>query len=149
MNEIWKVYKITQKATWEVSNYGNVKMNGEPYECVLCGAYKGFAHVYLHRAVAELFIPNPENKREVDHIDTDRLNNNVNNLRWCTQKENNNNNLTLQHYSEANTGEKHPMSKKCVYNNVGFGSIREAYDYAVKYDGYDKSLSTFRRHNKG
>ena len=42
----------------------------------------------IHRLVAEAFIPNPENKECVDHIDKVRNNNNVNNLRWATKSEN-------------------------------------------------------------
>lgn len=45
--------------------------------------------VPLHRLIAESFIPNPENKPCVDHIDGNRQNNSIENLRWATYSENN------------------------------------------------------------
>jgi hypothetical protein len=43
---------------------------------------------YVHRLVADAFIPNPENKPCVNHIDNDPSNNHVENLEWCTHQEN-------------------------------------------------------------
>ena len=39
---------------------------------------------YIHRLVAEAFIPNPDNLETVDHIDGNRLNNDASNLQWMT-----------------------------------------------------------------
>jgi len=60
----------------------------------------------VSRLVAEAFIPNPENKPEVDHIDTNPFNDRADNLRWVTHQENCMNPLTREHVSKAKMG--HP-----------------------------------------
>ena len=49
----------------------------------------------IHRLIAEAFIPNPDNKPHIDHINTIRTDNRVSNLRWVTAKENSNNPISL------------------------------------------------------
>ena len=48
-------------------------------------------NVAVHKLVARAFIPNPENKPVIDHINGNRADNSIENLRWVTQKENVNN----------------------------------------------------------
>ena len=64
-------------------------LNRKGYKQVFLG--KGdnkHATIRVHRLVALAFIPNPENKPQVNHIDCNKLNNNVDNLEWVTNSEN-------------------------------------------------------------
>ena len=84
---------------YEVSNFGNVKNNktGKILKPIIdsLGYYKvslykdgNLCNKKIHKLVGEYFIANPYNKQCVDHVNNDRLNNNVNNLRWVTFQEN-------------------------------------------------------------
>ena len=107
---------------YEVSNYGEVKSlerlelckgkyrrRGErilkenrsaKMHCTVVLCKDGVAYPQLvHRLVAKAFIPNPDGKPNVDHIDTDPSNNRVDNLRWVSQHENAMNPLTRVHNS--------------------------------------------------
>lgn len=123
MEEIWKDIKDFEDL-YQVSNMGRVKSlervilrnNGNPQTIKerfvkLCKNKQGYYQVslwkngvekryLLHRLIAEHFIPNPENKPCIDHINTDPTDNRIENLRWCTHKENNNNPLTIKHRSK-------------------------------------------------
>lgn len=62
---------------------------------------------YVHRLIAECFIPNPENKPEVNHIDGNGLNNSVNNLEWVTRSEN------MRHAFKTGLMDNVLKTKKC------------------------------------
>lgn len=71
---------------------------------------------YLHRLIAEAFVPNPDNKPCIDHIDCNIANNAIENLRWCTHQENMNNPVTRKRRSDIMkgrfAGENNPMYGK-------------------------------------
>lgn len=89
---------------------------------VRCSLHKnGVSKNYcVHKLVAQAFIPNPENKPQVDHIDTNTLNNRVDNLRWVTCLENNNNELTKMRFYE-----KHGVKVKELTTGLVFKTVTD------------------------
>lgn len=94
--EVWK--DIDGYENYKVSSFGNVKnsktgrilkpYNRGGYYCVgLCKNSK-LLTFNIHRLVAKTFIPNLENKQQVNHKDKNSLNNKLDNLEWCSNKEN-------------------------------------------------------------
>lgn len=126
--EVFKIYKEFRHPKWghrvyEVSNLGRVKLNGEIVEPHMNTRYLCIGTFYIHKAVAELFISNPENKPYVDHINTDRLDNRAENLRWVTAKENMNNPLTRKHVSEVTKGRVYTTEHKRKISEARKGQL--------------------------
>lgn len=119
--KIWKTVIINgvENPRYKVSRDGKIlclnwKRTGKDSICKLSTDTYGYLQVRIdgvfklvHRIVAETFIPNPENKPCIDHINTIRYDNRVENLRWVTHKENSNNPITRKHLSGKFGAEHH------------------------------------------
>ena len=98
LEEVWKSIQ-GYEGFYEVSSWGRIK-NSRSGRVLKAGKHiTGYLLVDLckngkhttyrvHRLVAQTFIPNPQNKPEVNHIDENKENNYVENLEWVTSKEN-------------------------------------------------------------
>lgn len=157
--EVWKPVK-GYEGLYEASDTGRVKSlgkfnawaNGQTrfiprekylrqkftrygYFCVTLQTKKQPKTFFVHRLVAEAFIPNPENKKQVNHKDYNRTNNNVENLEWMTAKENYNYSLCNMP-SERRVKRKH--STGCKY--VTYHKSKNAYQVVFK----DKYIGTYK-----
>lgn len=121
--------------------------NKKGYLCVFLGKGKNYR---IHRLVATHFIPNPQNLLEVKHKDTNKLNNHVNNLEWCTNQENSNhasiNNLrthkkTSKYYgvsfSQSSWGENKWIIRTTVNKKQKhIGQFKDEIEAAKAYNDY-------------
>lgn len=101
-----EVWKKVDDSNYEISNFGRFRRIGRR-RLIEGSISEGYIQVAIngvtqrvHRLVAKAFIPNPEGKEMVDHIDGNRTNNHVSNLRWVTAEENSNNIHRLKLLSE-------------------------------------------------
>ena len=132
--EIWKdiYFKdfntneiIDYRGLYQISNFGRIKIleridsagrkrkekimkptkKGNGYLHVGLYKNKKWKYFHVHRLVAIMFIQNKDlNKNVIDHIDTNKENNHVNNLRWVSQKENLQNPITKEKVTRDDKG---------------------------------------------
>ena len=121
-DEWFLIYSDGSVFDFEIGEFKNSHLNNRgdlEYVFSINGEHKD---VRVHRLVAETFIPNLENKPCIDHINTIKTDNRVENLRWVTHQENMLNPLT---YERVNNVKKKPIvgmdkngNEVCRFNSV-------------------------------
>ena len=104
----------------------------------------------IHYWIAITFIPNPQNKPCIDHIDDNPMNNSADNLRWVTWQENNEKEHHRKALSEANKGYKHSEERRkkdreVMLKRVEEQGLRRGGNYnAKKINEYDLDMNLIR-----
>ena len=131
MTEEWR--PMVDHPKFLVSNKGRVAsvfgkvfktwVNHKGYEQVALSEFGKQFTVKVHREVAKAFLPQEEGKDQINHIDGNKLNNEVSNLEWCTAKENTNHAYHVLMHTNEPRGEK-PV--KCIETGITYRSMTEA-----------------------
>ncbi len=144
INEEWR--SISEYGNYQVSNIGRVK-NVETHRILKPSIIKnGYCQIglykektksvlYVHRLVAQEFIENPDDKHCVDHINHDKTNNTILNLRWASKSEN-----------AMNMVKSHNTSSK--YKGVWFHKQRKNWNAQIMLDGKRKYIGAFTTEKK-
>jgi hypothetical protein len=126
------------------NKFSTVADNGNGYLTISMRNRKG-GRAYVHRVVVETFLENPNNYKYVDHIDRNKTNNRVSNLRWVSASENIRNTADQPRYSVERTTKRLPASTKdqikCDYING-----LKIMEISNKYNVPRQSVSRFVKH---
>jgi hypothetical protein len=123
--EEWKILKECDN--YEISNLGNIRNiktrrilkqsdDKDGYKIISLSKNNKKYNFRVHRLIALSFIENKENKPLLDHIDRNRQNNKIDNLRWVDAKENSNNKI----FKLGISGERNIHINKGIYYVVKF-----------------------------
>lgn len=166
-NELWCPIKETE-GCYEISNLGRVKsiqrkgtinndkiikplLKKDNYYQVNLKFHGKSIWRRINRLVAQAFIPNPNNLPCVNHKDGNKLNNNVDNLEWCTYRDNTNH--YINNFYKHNKG-RGKISPKCVIridkkgNKTEFSSLARASKSTFNDINKRYGISKACRHNK-
>lgn len=157
--------RVASKERYVATYFGKRKVTGKllklkiskttGYYCVCLRNNGAKKYPSVHRLVAEAFIPNPSNKPQVDHIDRNKQNNSVENLRWCTGSENMLNPLTRPILSRINKGRKRPYAYHPVVglkNGIviyRFQRLMECEEYGFNYSQVSSCCTGRNKTHKG
>jgi len=154
--EIWKL--IPTYESYLVSNQGRIyslshmkimtpsTMNG--YQLIGLTRDKKLKTYLIHRLVAQAFIPNPNNKPEVNHKDKDKSNNDVCNLEWVSKKENMKHAFSNNHnHVKLSSEDVRNICKLAEDGKFAGEIIRELNLYNVSYDIVYKIINGDKRTN--
>ena len=132
-----KIYSYKQKTKRQLKTY----YDKHGYENIKVSDRGEYHHWLIHRLVAEAFIDNPERYPEVDHINKDRKDNRVENLRWCDRKFN-----LEQSYETMSPNRNYRVTLlKIGGKEIGyFKGTKLASEYAAKFGYSPSSLRKYR-----
>jgi hypothetical protein len=155
--EIWKDV-VGYEGKYLISNLGNVKsllrnekilknmpLGKTGYLCIdLCYNGKITKHI-IHRLVAKVFIDNPENKEQVNHINGVKTDNRVINLEWSTRSENQLHSVRIG--LRTTKGEKNSQSK--LSNDDVLHILESKEKYGILSKKYNVSICTISDIKRG